>query len=521
MREPAAEDTGQVAVLDARPVAEGRRAGNYPLVKNRFARVLINGLRTAHILPPSSPAFRVLMVGSTISMFGSRISTVAFPMLVLLLNHSPLVTGLVAFAVIAPSILIYVPAGGIVDRSNPRRVMLVSEFLRGLAIASVVISLAIFHDHVSIWLLILAMVLEEIFEIFFTLADRRYLSRLIERDNMAPRQGYAEVRSHAAVLAGRPVGPFLFTIKPIFPFLADAISFLFSIVSLVVLRRDDEPARKPQRVPPKQVRKDIRLGLDWLKKDRRAFLTLILMAATSLVAQALILMFLSEAHSRKLSTVAIGVVLAASGAGGAIGAIFSRFLPDEVRGFWLALQTVAWSVALLFLTLADGLSVCLCAAAMLILGITGAIGNINFCSYLISHVADDMIAKVTGIGQMMAIGACALGPVLGGAAIQHFGVQGAIKVLLLIVVLLIPPSLWTSEVTQKWTQIGQKVSRTPSFSPTPEVSTDEMASDSWPEGSNSIDLPGEAPTATGYRPEQNRDTGGNRVLETAAVLPAQ
>lgn len=521
MGEPTAEDDGKAAVPAARCAGEEQCAGSYPLVKNHFARVLVRRLRTAHILPPSSPAFRILMVGSSISMFGSRISTVAFPMLVLHLNNSPLATGIVAFAAIVPSMLIYVPAGVLVDRWNPRRVMLASELLRGLAIASVVVSLAIFHDSISIWFLIPAMVLEEIFEIFFTLADRRYLSRLMERDNMAPRQAYAEVRSHAAVLAGRPIGPFLFTIRPFLPFLADATSFLFSIGSLAVLRRDDEPARKPRRVPPKQVAKDIEQGFTWLKKDRQAFLTVILMAATSLVAQALILMFLSEAHSKRLSTVAIGIVLAASGAGGAIGAIFSRFLPTKVKGFWLPIQMVAWSVALAFLALAGGLSVFWCATTMLILGVTGAIGNINFCSYLVSRVTDDMIAKVTGIGQMLAIGACALGPVLGGATVQHFGVQGAIKFLFIIVVLLVPLSLRTPEVAQKLTEIHQSISRTLSFNRSSEVASDEMAPDSWPEGANRVDLPGDELAAAGCRPEQNPDTGGHLVLEHVAVLPAQ
>src|ERR1700745_1105467 len=88
--------------------------------------------------------FNVLVVGSSVSMLGSRISTVAFPMLVLHLNHSPMTTGLTAFAVIAPSMLVYLPAGVLVDRWNPRYVMLVSEMLRGIAIAAVIILVKVY-----------------------------------------------------------------------------------------------------------------------------------------------------------------------------------------------------------------------------------------------------------------------------------------------------------------------------------------------------------------------------------------
>ena len=40
-------------------------------------------------------------------------------------------------------------------------------------------------------------------------------------------------------------------------------------------------------------------------------------------------------------------------------------------------------------------------------------------------VVGDKLARVTSIGQVMVIGACAIGPFLGGSAIQGMGVRGA------------------------------------------------------------------------------------------------
>jgi len=422
---------------------------NFPRLQTGLAKALIARSRTIRALLLSSPAFRLLMFGSSISMLGTRISTVAFPMLVLHLNKTPFVTGLVAFAAIAPSMLVYIPAGVLVDRWNPRRVMLVSELSRGVAIASVVAALAIFRTHVSIWFLILAMLAEEILEIFSTLADRRYLNRVIKRDKIVSQQSSVEVRAHAAVLAGRPVGPFLFSIQPFLPFLADAVSFIASVASLLLLRKVDEPRVEVHRLAPRQMIGDIGQGFRWLTGNRRALVTIWLMAITSMVAQALILMFLVEAHSRQFSTLAIGIVLGASGAGGAAGSLCSRFVPDVARNSWLSIQMLAWSVALAFLALAGGQSVYLSAAAMFILGLTGAIGNVEFGAYLVRSVADDMVARVTGIGQMLAIGACALGPVLGGYAIQQLQVQGAILILLAIVLSLAFISLLLPEASNK------------------------------------------------------------------------
>ena len=409
--------------------------------------------------------------------------------------------------------LVYVPAGVLVDRWNPRRVMLISELLRGLVIASVVLSLLMFRLHVWLWFLMPAMVVEEILEIFFTLADRRYLNRLMECDNIASRQASVEVRSHAAVLAGRPLGPFLFTIQPFLPFLADALSFLFSVVSLLVLRKDDEPKKAAQRLQLKEIVTDIGQGFQWLGRDRRASLAITLMAVTSLVAQALILIFLSEAHAKELSTVEIGIVLGASGAGGVIGTIVSRRLPkslDLIRGFWLPIQMVAWGGALAFLVVFGVLSVPCCAVAMVILGLTGAIGNIESRTYFISNVADDMIAKITGIDQMVMIGAIALGPVLGGAAVQSYGPQGAIEFLLFIVILLILFSLLTPEVTG----ILKGICRSAVRRLFAWLQRSMVAASSWQEGAL---LWVDACAPVQYRQEPILDAEGSHILQDSTV----
>jgi MFS family permease len=361
-------------------------------------------------------------------------------MLVLHLNNSPLIAGLVAFAAIAPSILFYIPAGALVDRWNPRRAMLFSECLRGVAIASVVLALAMFGPNTSIFFLIAAMIAEEILEVVSILADRRYLSRLIERDKIASSQAYIEVRVHAAVLAGRPVGSWLFYVKPLLPFLADALSFCFSVGSLLLLRGHNEPARKWEPISARQLYGEVGQGFKWLARNRHARMTIAFMAVTSLIAQALIMMFLAEAHAKELSTLGIGVVLAASGAGGALGSAAVRLIPaalkrrwSAMRRHWLEFQFGSWSLAIGLLAMAGGLPAWWSAGAMFILGFTGAIGNIAFGTYLVANVADNMLARVTSIGQVLTIAACALGPVIGGAAIQFRGPKGAVWVLFLAV----------------------------------------------------------------------------------------
>src|SRR5205085_9571820 len=75
------------------------------------------------------------------------------------------------------------------------------------------------------------------------------------------------------------------------------------------------------RVPRSQLMEDVRTGFRWLCGDPFARIAMPLAACMTLVSQALIMVFLCEAHARHLSSLAIGAVLAASGVGGAFGAV--------------------------------------------------------------------------------------------------------------------------------------------------------------------------------------------------------
>jgi predicted MFS family arabinose efflux permease len=262
------------------------------------------------------------------------------------------------------------------------------------------------------------------------------------------------------VLAGRPIGPFLFTITPYLPFGADAASFVFSVWTLIMIGRLPEPKRKPPgllgkspRLAAAELRGELNEGFRWLIKNRRAGGTQLLMAFTTLTAQALIMMFLAEAHDNQLSTVAIGAVLAASGAGGAIGSVIARRLPRWIGKFWLKIQLCAWSVALGLLAV-TGVQFSWCIAiVMLVLGLTGSIGNIEFGTFLVEELRkneeEHLLGRITSIGQVLVIGACGLGPFLGGWAIQKFGIQVAIGIFFGIVLIVMASSFFVPHISDE------------------------------------------------------------------------
>jgi MFS family permease len=397
--------------------------------------------------------FRLLLAGSSASMLGTRISTIAFPMLVLWVTNSPIAAGWTAFAATAPSILVYMPAGALVDLWPPRRVMLISEFGRGVAIATVVVILWLGTP--SIFMLISAVVVEEILEVFSTLAERRYVGLLVGRKKAAPAMVRLEARTHLVVLAGRPLGGLLFMIMPLLPFIADMLSFIISVSMLFSIKRQQtarsltiftakavsflscRPAASSSQeswtsqhpISRRKLWNDIREGLLWLYRDKFARATVALSAATTLICQALIMIFLAYAHRQHLSSLTMGMALAGSGLGGALGSMIASRLPAPAVFSWTLIRRGAWLLAILVLATSGELSFSRMALVMGVLGFTGALGNVELGSYLIERAPEEMLARTTSVSRLMSFAACALGPIIGGFTIQRYGVRSAVLLL--------------------------------------------------------------------------------------------
>src|SRR5438105_468291 len=80
--------------------------------------------------------FVLLEAGRLLSTAGTESTTIAYPLLVLALTHSPAKAGLVAFARLVPNALVAIPAGLAADRWNRKRIMIASDCVRALAIAT-------------------------------------------------------------------------------------------------------------------------------------------------------------------------------------------------------------------------------------------------------------------------------------------------------------------------------------------------------------------------------------------------
>lgn len=370
--------------------------------------------------------FQFFLTGSTVSMLGSRLTAIGLPLLVLALSGSPVVAGWAGFAVAAPSVLVFLPAGALVDRWNPRPAMIAFEAGRGAAIAAVVVLVWVHWR--GVYLLIGLVVMEEVLGVFSALAERRLISSIVGEAKTAKALASAEGRTHVVVLLGRSLGGFLFGLGQALPFLADAVSFGFSASVLLQVRPANE-AELGQAIRRPHLRREIGDGLRWVRHDPFARVAFPLAAFATLISQALIMVFLAEAHARSLAAGRIGLVLAASGFGGVIGSALACRLFHRFNYHLLQVQMWVWVAVFGLLALIGVHSLLLMALALTVTGLAGALGNIALDNYMFREVDKKMLGRATSISRLTTFTGLALGPLGGGAIAGFLGTGRSILVL--------------------------------------------------------------------------------------------
>lgn len=347
---------------------------------------------------------------------------VSYPLIALMLTGSPMAAGWVGFASTVPGLLLYIPAGALIDRFNPRQIMLCTEAVRGGAAASVFVTLLC--GTASLSQLVVAAAVEGSLWVLHSLAETALIPSLVSRDRLPRALARSEMSFHTAVLAGRPLGGFLLGIGQAVPSAVNAV--LFSLSFGFLLRMNTGDIRQDTRPRP-----SFKVGDGLREVARQPFLraAMGLTALTNLMVNALTMVFL--AGSAELSPLTVGLVLAGGGAGGALGSfLVLRLTPPP---YMLFLQVWVWAVA--FSIAAIGHHPAFFAVATLVTGCTGALSNITIRTFEAREIGPDKIARVASVSRLTSRTAISVAAPLGAFLVICFGNEGATMALFLTMIM--------------------------------------------------------------------------------------
>ena len=368
-------------------------------------------------------------------MTGNRITSAAFPLLVLYITNSAVAAGWAILVISAPGIIVCLPAGALVDRWDSRRTMLVSGFVRGSAVACICAALIFRGPFRMVPVLIGAALIAEISRILMRLAEHRLSDSLTDPDCAVATIVRTERNNSVVELIGRPLGQILFALAPVLPFAAEAYASMAAISAILAIRKSRpvneyaKPSaariRKPRKREGKPAKAFVGEGILWLRLNPYAQVAMLLAAGGVLVGGALEAIFMAEANAADSPHLAVGCVLAAFGVGGCIGSAIAPRLYTRLGYSIVKIQAWVWPAGFAFLAISSGRYILGVGAAMLFFGMSGAMGNIVLDIYLYNKAAENMGARVVSVGFAMSCASFTLGAPLGGMLAERYGMIGA------------------------------------------------------------------------------------------------
>jgi len=359
--------------------------------------------------------YMLLWSGQMISSVGTRVSMLAFPLFVLALTHSPAQAGLIGAMRGLPYALLILPAGALVDRWNRKRVMILCDIGRAIALGSIPIALII--GRLTIAQLYVVSLVEGTLFTFFSLAETACLPHVVSKEQLPTAAAQGMVIDSVSGLIGPSIGGVLYGIGRAVPFLTDAISYGASVVSLFFIKAKFQEDRDPA---PLHLWADIKEGLSWLWKNPLIRFLALLTGGMFAPVVGYSLILIVMARSQHASSFVIGVILACGGIGSILGAFLVTPLQKRFSfGQLMIASTWIWALTWLLFAVAPN---------PLILGIVTAVTFIIVPIYLsvqfgyrLALIPDHLQGRVNSVFRLIAFGSEPIGLAVTGILLQAFG----------------------------------------------------------------------------------------------------
>jgi MFS family permease len=332
------------------------------------------------------------------------------------------ISGLVTFAFL-PWLLLALPSGALVDRTDRRYAMAAANLVRALAVG--VLSLLVVLHVGSIPLLYAVAFVLGAAETVYDSAVRALLPQVVDRSQLDRANSLVTVEeSLGQTFLGAPLGSALFAAAAALPFLLNGIGFLLAVALILSVRGGYRPHRE-QRV---SIRADMAEGVRWLR--RHPFLRgLTLISAGCAFAQTigtgvLVLYVLEVLH---LPAADFGLILVAGGVGGVLGAFATPPLSRRLgRRIVLTAGGVLSAVGTAALSLTDNGFV---AATLFGLVSAGVMTwNVLTMSLRQSLIPEELFGRVQGAYRTLVWGLIPLGSIAGGLLADQLGLHAAFAV---------------------------------------------------------------------------------------------
>lgn len=380
--------------------------------------------------------------GRSVSEFGSGMSTIAFPLLILSLTNSPAQAGIAGGLRAIAILLLGLPGGTLADRWNQRNVMAMCDAGRAVALLS--IPIAFWVGSLSIIHLYIVSLAEGALTVIYSKAFLIALPRIVPAGQLTSASSQNEGSHYVtAQLLGPAAAGALYQIGRVLSFIGDSVSYMLSLFSLIFVRANLNPQIKGK--VQSRIFADMRVGFMWVWRNRLFRNLPILDGGSALVWSIISLIVVVLAKSQGASSTATGLIFSVAAVGGILGALFGRRVLQTLP-FGKILIALTWLLAALFALYA-------LANSAIALGIVTAgiyflntVKNVAMVSYALPQIPEELRGRVMGVRDVIPHMLALLGPTVAGVAPQSAGptttvIAGALVLALIALFSTLSPSI--------------------------------------------------------------------------------
>lgn len=357
----------------------------------------------------------LLWSGQTVSIIGTQVSTIAFPLLVLALTNSPIQAGIVGAARTIPYLLFTLPAGAWVDRWDRKYVMIACNVVSGIALASIAVALLL--GTITIPQIAIVSFVEGAASVFFGLAEAGALPQVVSQQQLSTAVAQSQIQYSVGGIIGPPLGGALYSAAPLLPFAVDAGSYAIAGLSLTAVRARLQGVRDTAR---RSMRVEIGEGLVWLWRHPLIRFMAFLTGSLNIGTTGFVLIIVVLAKEQGASSALIGAIFAVIGVAGILGAVIGAAIQRRLS-FGRAIVGVTWYFAITYALYAVAGTPALLMGVVALQMLLSPTYDIVQYTYRITIIPDALQGRVNSVFRLISWGVRPLGFALVGVLLERAG----------------------------------------------------------------------------------------------------
>jgi len=365
--------------------------------------------------------FRFFFFGQIFSLVGQWMHSTAQGWLVLDMTDSAFYLSLVHSLGYWP-ILFLSPLGGILaDRVMKRNLLVLTQ--ASVMVLSLLLAVLVDTDVVQVWMVAVVAVLIGLVNSFDVPARQSFIIEMVGKDDLMNGIALNASLFHGSRIIGPAIAGFLISAVGIAVcFYLNALSFMFIIFALLMMRFDVTPVKRERR----PLMKELGEGFAYVRDSERTRGYIMTVASTSLlVIPYLALMPMFARDILHVGVEGLGFLMGAAGVGAFTGAILLASSGRvRKRGSTAFIAAFSCSVSVLLFSLTDVAWLCYVLIAVAGWGMLTQMATLNT---LIQHdVPDDLRGRVMSFYTLVLLGFIPIGNLMVGTLASYVGPQLAL-----------------------------------------------------------------------------------------------